>query len=55
MIQQPTAVKRSTLVLGSRKLLFHEETLSSTDKTQFALAANSLSGETLCETLEKLN
>ena len=46
-----TAHLRDRCFSGSRKLLFHEETLSSAERTQFALTATAQMRETLCAIL----
>ncbi|GEP52821.1 hypothetical protein FNO01nite_34930 [Flavobacterium noncentrifugens] len=52
-VRHITAGKRIKLVFGNGKLLFHELSLSSAEKTQSAGVAKSLTGDTLAESSKK--
>ena len=49
---QVTAGKLIALDLDKMKFCFHEESLSSAERTQLAGIANSLTGDTLCESAD---
>ena len=52
--QPVTACNRNRGDFGSRKLRFHEERLSSAERTQFAFSATAVTGETLPAMLNKI-
>ena len=52
MKRQVTAGKRITLDLGKLSIHFHEESFILAEKTQSAGIANSLTGDTLCDSFE---